>query len=204
MLAVASAFSGSVPIPVLPVRVVRALRGALAHDVLARHGIALAADARDVLADPGWIPTRGGGLVRDALQYLASRMFVRFAPLGTIAVPARTAYEVLAFGRLLERYVTLYRTRVGAHGRAMRVDRAEAAQVRATIESAAMKAITVSLQGQIEPVREAPEDHRGLVDRLLDGAILGVTRLPDVVGARLDAAFDELAATAFPESGGGS
>lgn len=194
LLAAASAFAGSFPIPVLPVRIVRALRGALAHDVLAQHGLVLTAEARDVFADPGWIPSRGRGLVRDTVQYLASRMFVRFAPFGSIAVPARTAYEVLAFGRLLERYVELFRGKSEAFGRTVRVERAEAEHVRSMIESAALKALTPSLQTDLLPVREAPEDHRGMVDRFLDGAILGATRLPDVVAARLDAAFDSLAA----------
>ncbi len=204
LLAAASAFAGSLPIPVLPVRVVRALRGALAHDLLAQRGLVLTAEARDVFADPGWMPSRGRGLVRDTVQYLASRMFVRFAPLGSIAVPARTAYEVLAFGRLLERYVDLYRGKSEAFGRgarSLRVEREEAELVRSMIESAALKALAPGLQAELDPVREAPEDHRGMIDRFLDGAILGVTRLPDVVAFRLDAAFDQLAA---PEARAGA
>jgi hypothetical protein len=196
VLAAASALAGTLPIPVLPVRVVRALRGALAHDVLARRGLSITADARALLADPGWLPGRSGGLVRDALQYLTSRMFVRFAPLGAIAVPARTAYEVLAFGRLLERYVDLHRAR-GPEGRTVRLERDEAQRVRAMIEEAAVKALTPSLHADLAPLREAPEDYRGTVDRVLDGAILGVTRLPDYVTSRLDAAFDAVADAAF-------
>jgi hypothetical protein len=114
---------------------------------------------------------------------------------------------MLAFGRLLERYVELFRTKSEAFGRTVRVERAEAEQVRSMIESAALKALTPSLQTEPSPVREAPEDHRGMVDRFLDGAILGATRLPDVVAARLDAAFDSLADPSphvEPGAGGGA
>lgn len=201
MLAAASALAGTLPIPVLPVRVVRALRGALAHDVLARRGLSLTADARAVLADPAWSPVRGGGLLRDTVRYLTSRMLVRFAPLGAIAVPARSAYEVLAFGRLLERYLDQHRSR-GEAGRTVRFEREEAVRVRAMIERAALTALTPSLQTDLAPVREAPEDYRGTVDRVLDGAILGATRLPDLLASRLDAAFDGVADAAFGAGAG--
>ena len=69
VFAFAGALVGVVPIPILPRRMMRSIRGAMAHDVCTQHGLALTAEARDVLSEPaaGGTPP---GIAKDALGLL--------------------------------------------------------------------------------------------------------------------------------------
>jgi hypothetical protein len=179
-----------VPLPVVPRRIMRALRGALAHDVFARHGISLTHDAREILAEPD-APGTKGSLGRDAFKWLARRTINRFAPLAAFYMPVRGGYDTLAFGRLLERYLEQYRP-AGSRGRSLRVEAEEALAIRSIIERAAARAIELGLQDQAPEELAAPEDYRGTVQRAIDGMIISASKLPEIVGRRLDTALDEV------------
>src|SRR5262245_35098634 len=93
VFAMAAAATGAVPLPVLPRRSLRTIRGAMAHDVCSQHGLALTAEARDVLSEPheGGLPP---GMTKDALAFVAGRMLSRLGgPYTMLLSPVRTAYE---------------------------------------------------------------------------------------------------------------
>src|ERR1700733_10454497 len=95
----------AIPFPFLPDRVIARVRGALAHDILARHGLSLTTDARASLAEPdSEMRTR---LVR-AAESLARQILRRIRPLGILSSASRGA-ELYALGLLLERYVVKLR-----------------------------------------------------------------------------------------------
>ena len=191
---VAGALAAAVPLPVVPRRIQRALRAALAHDVCARHGLALTAEAREIFAAPrAGTGNHGKALsfTRDALTWVATRAMRRFAPLGVFYVPLRDGWETLAFGRLLDRYFALHRGATPT-AKVLRVDADEASAVRRRIDRALDRALDRGLRDAAGAEVEPPEDHRGLVERTIDGVIIGVARLPEVLGGRLDTALDEV------------
>ena len=102
----------AIPFPFLPDRVIARIRGALAHDILARHGLSLTTDARASLAEPdSEMRTR---LVR-AAESLARQVLRRIRPLGVLSSASR-GVELYALGLLLERYVVkLRRSSARAH-----------------------------------------------------------------------------------------
>ena len=192
VFAVAGAFAGVVPVPVLPRKIVEALRGAMAHDVCAQYGLALTADARDVLSDPA-APSEIPAVARDAIVYFASRLVRRFSPYATIVTPARTAFETLAFGRLLDRYLERHRGH-GPEAGVVRVDAEEARRLRKLVDRAAVRAIMPGLATTQALSAEPPEDYRSSLQRALDGALLSAASLPEAIGRRLDAAMDDVVA----------
>jgi hypothetical protein len=188
--AAAGALAGVVPLPVVPRRILRALRGALAHDVFSRHGLALTHDARLILAEPT-APGTKASFGRDAVKWLARRTIARFAPLSAFYVPMRGGFDTLAFGRLLERYLTHHRP-AGSRARSLRVEAEEATAIRALLERASARAIELGLQDQAPEELAAPEDYRGTVQRAIDGVIISASKLPEIFGRRLDLALDEV------------
>ena len=195
---VAGALASAVPFPIVPRRILRALRAAMAHDVCARHGIALTPDARELLAEPT-LDRKGrrrGSIARDALAYVASRAMRRLGPLGVFYAPVRDGWETLAFGRLFDRYLDLHRASA-----VRRIDGDEAQVIRRWLDRASERAFDFALQDRnAGEALEAPEDYRGLVEKTLDGVIIGIAKLPEVLARRLDVALDEIVRA---ERGGG-
>ncbi len=191
ILGLAGAFAGSVPLPVVPHRILRALRGALVHDVSVRHGLPLTPAARDRLSDPS---SKGAqsGLVSEALGFMSRRILRRWSPIGALLGPAREGFDTIALGRMLNRYFAKHRSRTIWHTSA-RVEEAEAVVVRRCIEHAALTVWSPMLRGGSIFADEwtAPVDLRDPIQRALDRVILGISKLPEDFADRLDAAFDE-------------
>lgn len=190
VFAMAAAVTGVVPLPIIPRRILRTIRGSMAFDVCAQHGLALTAEARDVLAEPG----AGGlppGMTKDAIAFLAGRVLSRLTPYTTLLAPVRTAYETLAFGRLLDRYLEKYRPS-GSRGRIVRIDGEEAMEIRRILDRAAERVIRPGLGSTTALVAEPPEDYRGAVEKAIDTAMITAARMPEWVTTRLDAALDDI------------
>src|SRR5690606_2779544 len=103
MLTAMSLVAGAIPIPILPERALRQLRGAIVHEVAARHGLSLSSDAREVLANPS-SKDRMRDMLRRGAELFAKRVLRRLGPLGPLSKVARTA-EVFALGLLFDRYL---------------------------------------------------------------------------------------------------
>jgi hypothetical protein len=177
--------TGAVPLPWIPDALARRIRGALAHDIAARHGVGLDPDARRVLAEPSPGGDEPRGLVRQAARFVGRRLVRRVAPILMIG-PARDAVATFVFGYLFDRY--LERSR-GSHGR--RIDLGEARQLRDAIDGALAHALTASPSPDAVP---APSDElRDRVTRIVDAIIIGTAGVPDIFLRRLEAAFDERA-----------
>ncbi len=177
---------GSVPLPWVPDALARRVRGALVNDVAARHGVSLATEAREVLADPSG-PEATHSLVARALRYVGIRVLARVGPLGALW-PLRMALQTYVLGYLFDRYLEVGRTE-----RAVRIDAAEARRVRLAIDGAFVRALTVESAPVPEPV--VIDDQRDTATALLDGVMGMVASLPTRLLRRLDAAFDDLLAS---------
>ena len=190
VFALAGAIAGVVPLPLLPRPLLQSIRGAMAHDVGASHGLALTREAREVFAEP----SHGGhrpGFGKDAVAWVASRALSRLGPAATIVGPARTAFETLAFGRLFDRYLERFRSS-GAHGRLVRIDGDEARRIREVLDKATTRVLKPGLVMETAIIPEPPEDYRDSIDRTLDDAMLAAARLPEWIASRLDAALDDV------------
>jgi hypothetical protein len=190
VFAIAGALTGVVPLPVVPRRILKRLRGAMAHDVCAGHGLALTTEAREVFAEP----SAGGskpGLGRDAIKWVASRALARVGPYATLVGPVRTAFETLAFGRLLDRYLEKYRSG-GLRGHVVRVDGDEARRVREVLDRATMRVIRPGLAAGEAMIPDPPEDYRDSLEKAIDTALIAAARLPEWIAARLDSALDDV------------
>ena len=190
VFALAGAVAGVVPLPILPRRIVRAIRGAMAHDVFTQHGLSLTAEARELFAEPA----AGGvapGFRKDALAFVAGRALARLGPYSTLLSPVRTAFDTLSFGRLLHRYLEKYRSS-GSRGRIVRVDGEEAREIRRVLDLASSRVIRPGLQASTELVTEPIEDYRGSIDKAIDTAMINAARMPEWVANRLDAALDDV------------
>jgi uncharacterized protein (DUF697 family) len=190
VFAFAGALVGVVPIPILPRRMLRAIRGAMAHDVCTQHGLALTAEAREILSEP----TPGGvrpGIAKDALAFVAGRALARLGPYSTILAPVRTAFDTLAFGRLLHRYFDKYRGS-GPRGRIVRIDGEEAHEIRGVLDRASARVIRPGLSFRPELTGEPPEDYRGTFEKAIDTGLITAARMPEWVADRLDAALDDV------------
>jgi len=191
VFAMVAAAAGAVPLPILPRRILRTIRGAMAHDLCSQHGLALTAEARDALAEPhaGGLPP---GMGKDALAFVAGRMLSRFGgPYTMLLSPVRTAFETLAFGRLLDRYLDKYRSS-GARGRIVRIDGEEALEIRRVLDRATQRVIRPGLAATAELASEPPEDYRGSIEKAIDTAMITAARMPEWVSSRLDAALDDI------------
>lgn len=175
----------AVPIPILPVRALGHLRGAVAHEVTSRHGLSLSTDARETLA----APSSGDALraaFRRGLELLTRNILRRLGPLGPLSTAART-YEVYALGHLLDRYCA----EVRPHG-TVRILEPEARRLREAIDAAVLRSFHPSTRPNTLHLREGGEDLRDEFTRWIDSALLGIATLPSYLERRLDAAFDEV------------
>ncbi|WP_136925479.1 hypothetical protein [Polyangium aurulentum] len=190
VLTAAALAVGAIPIPFVPDRLAARVRGAIVHDITARHGLSLTSDARKILAEPD---PRGGGraLARKAAEAISMRLIKRaFAPAGILAAAAG-GLEVYALGHLLERYFTRTR-RTGA----VRIQIEEARKIRDIIDRSLVRALSPSLQPASLNMSDPIEDLRDEVTRWIDTALLTGATLPSYIERRLEAAFDEIASSA--------
>lgn len=185
---VLGAASGIVPLPWIPNAIVRRVRGALAHDITARHGLSLTPEARDVLADP--LAGDGAkGVLSQGVAFAVTRVLGRFGPLSAVP-PVRSALGTFVLGHLLQRYLDTARTT-----RAARIDVDEARRVRRAIDQALLYALTTEANASREDPPRPAEDLRDQTTQLVDGVLITMASLPGWLVRRLDAAFDEVLAS---------
>jgi len=177
----------SVPLPWLPDSFARRVRGALVHDVAARHGLSLAREARELLAEPSG-PDGPRGLLAQALRFFGARLAIRaLTSFGPIAVvwPIRNAAGTYLLGHLFDRYLELSRTE-----RAVRIDVEEARRVRLAIDRAVVRALTVVTPPLDEPM--VIDEQRDAASVVVDTVLGTAAGLPARLMLRVEAAFDEL------------
>ncbi len=175
----------AIPFPFLPDRVIARVRGALAHDILARHGLSLTSDARASLAEPD--SEMRNRLVR-AAESLARQILRRIRPLGVLNSASRGA-ELYALGILLERYVVKLR-----RSNAVRMHHEEARLVREAIDRALLRAMSPALRPPVTTLNQGAEDLRDEFTRWIDALLLTSAALPSYLERRIEAAFDEIVA----------
>lgn len=195
MFTAMAVLAGSIPLPLLPDRVLRQLRGAVVHDAFARHGLSLTQDARRLLAAPN-SEDRLRLLVRKAVELVTRRLLRRLGPLSALSAGV-AALELYALGSLTERYIALHRPRG-----IVRVHEKEARQLREHIDAAVLRAFSPSTHARPLAVGEAPEDLRDEFTRWLDVIFITSASLPSYLERRLEAAFDELVRAAHEPVGG--
>jgi len=189
-LAVLSGLSlvlGAVPLPFIPHRVLRQVRGAVAYDALARHSVALVSDARDVLAEPD-STDRMRKFLRKGVEFASRRILRRLGPFAALSAIA-SSFEVFALGHLLERYVAQVRP-----SGPIRMHEPEARRVRRAIDSAVLRIFSPGVDTERLTLPDAPEDLRDELTRWIDTLLLTGATLPSYLQRRLDAAFDRVVA----------
>ena len=185
MLAGVSLLVGFIPLPLVPGRVVRQLRGAIIHDVASRHGISLTAEARGALAASS-AQDKMRMMLRTGVEMLARRVLKRLGPLAPLSTIA-TSFEVYALGHLLERYFRNVRPRG-----TVRMQAPEAERVRKAIDTSVLRAFYPSTEPGKLLLTEGVEDLRDEFTRWMDSVLLTGATLPSYIERRLDAAFDEV------------
>ncbi|MFO0551194.1 MAG: hypothetical protein U0271_22585 [Polyangiaceae bacterium] len=187
ILATLSLAASAIPVPFLPDRVVLQIRGAIAHDVAARHGISLTSEARRAFAESsGESPMRD--MFRRGLGILSRTFVKKLSPLSTLFT-ASAAVEVFALGHLLDRYLDRHRG-----SRALRMHADEAKAIRKLIEQAVLRGLSPTLRVSAVPALPPVEDLRDEFTRWADTLLLTGAGLPSYLERRLSAALDELVA----------
>ncbi|MGK3998687.1 hypothetical protein [Sorangium sp. So ce1024] len=190
-LAVLTAFAVGaswIPVPVLPDRMLVRIRGAIAQDTVARHGLSLTTDARALLAQPATDQTP----IRRAAQLVTKEVLRRLNPANALAAAAR-GLEVYALGHLLNRYITRVR-----RTSAVRIHADEARWIRDAIDRAVRRSLSPSLRPDVTVLPSGAEDLRDEFTRWIDAFLLAGAAVPEYIERRLDAAFDEIAAAGTP------
>jgi hypothetical protein len=177
------ALTGVVPLPFIPDTLARRVRGALVHDIAARHGLSLSKEARALLADTSG-PDAPRGVLKQAATFVVKKLLARVGPIALVS-PLRDALGTYVLGYLFERYVEHARS-----DRSVRIDIDEARRVRIAIDRALVHAFTVVPDR--EQIAFAPEELRDATTQLTDGLLQVLAALPEVLVRHLDAAFDEL------------
>jgi hypothetical protein len=175
----------SVPLPVLPGRALLSLRGAVAHETAARHGLCLGSEARQILARPG-TDDRLRNVLRQSFELVAKRILRRVGPLAPLGVALR-ALEIYALGHLMDRYFATFRREGSAH-----IQEAEARRLRTAIDAAVLRAFMPSTRPVPLALPQASEDLRDSFTRWIDLLLIGGATLPSYIERRLEAAFDEV------------
>ncbi len=193
-LAILGMAAGSMPLPLLPPRLLSRIRGAVVHDVAGRHGLSLTQEARSVLSKASLATS--GGAVLATLMFFAKRSYRQLGAVG-ILPPLSAWLDVYALGCLLDHYLARARTSA-----TVRIDEAEARRIRDVIDRAVKRSFSPSLQVPPHSAHEenATEDLRDTASRLSDGLLLAAAALPIILRRRLHAAFDEALATASTEA----
>lgn len=179
--------ASAVPVPVLPDRLVDRVRGAVAHDTVARHGLVLTTDARAVLAAPGNIDR---AMAMKAAEMLISTILKRLGPLAAVVLVAR-GLETFALGHLLDRYLARHRDERG-----VRIQAEEAKHIRSLVDRALVRSFSPTLQPHMAVLPGPVEDVRDEWTRWTDAVLLTTAALPSYVERRLEAAFDAVLAEA--------
>ncbi|WP_437633929.1 hypothetical protein [Sorangium sp. So ce854] len=177
-----------IPVPVLPDRMLVRIRGAIAQDTVARHGLSLTTDARTLLAQPAADQTP----IRKAAQLVTKEFLRRLNPAQALASAAR-GLEVYALGHLLNRYITRVR-----RTSAVRIHADEARWIRDAIDRAVRRSLSPSLRPDVTVLPSGAEDLRDEFTRWIDAFLLAGAAAPEYIERRLDAAFDEIAAAGTP------
>ena len=178
------------PLPWVPGALARRVRGALVQDVAARHGVALAADARNLLADPSG-PKKRRGALAEAFGFLGRKVLVRLGPLSALP-PLRAARETFSLGYLFDRYLTRGRPFQPSGSGALRIDGTEAGRVREAIDRAVVRIASPERPLEWPRAPSAPEESRDEITQAVDSVLWATTTVPSWLLVRLDAAFDEL------------
>jgi hypothetical protein len=177
------ALTGAVPLPWIPDSLARRVRGAMAHDIAARHGLSLEPEARRVLAEPA-TTEQARGLLGQAARFIGRKVLTKFGPLAVLP-PVQSAVMTFVFGHLFARYLETTRTE-----RAVRIDADEARRVRQVIDRAIVHAVRIETPGP--EVRSAPEELRDPTTAMLDTILNATAGVPAWLVRRLEAAFDAL------------
>lgn len=179
---------GVVPLPWIPDAVAKRIRGALVHDLSARHGLSLTPEARAILASPSG-DAGARGILNQGVKFAIGKVLGRFGPLAVIP-PIRSALGTWVLGHLLQRYLETARTQ-----RSARIDVEEARRVRRAIDQALIYALTTEGHASREDPPIPPEDLRDHTSQVIDGVLISITSLPGWLQRRLEAAFDEVLST---------
>jgi hypothetical protein len=172
-----------IPLPILPGRVLARVRGAVVHEVTARHGLSLTSDARALLAEPS---SEARTRLSRAVEAVARQVLRRFTPLSAVSSVAR-GVEVVTLGLLLGRYLDRVRP-IGT----VRIDAEEARAIRGVVDRSLLRAFSPSIRPQLGPLPDGAEDLRDELTRWIDSLLLMTSSLPSYVERRLIAAFDEV------------
>ena len=181
-----------IPLPFVPRRALRQLRGTIAHDAVSRNGIALVSDARAILAEPA-SHGRVRRLLRRGAEVLARQLLRRLGPLAALSTAAST-FEAYALGHLLDRYVRRFRSQ-----KTSRMYEPEAQAVRKAIDAAVLRTFSPATEPRSLGAPGGSEDFRDEFTRWLDTLLLRGATLPSYLVRRLDAAFDDAAAPLVEE-----
>jgi hypothetical protein len=177
--------ASAVPVPIVPDRLVDRVRGAIAHDTVARHGLSLTTEARAVLAAPGGLDR---AMAIKAAEVLLTAVLRRLGPLGAAVLVAR-GLETFALGHLLDRYFAHHRKERG-----VRIQADEARHVRSLIDRALVRSFSPNLRPHMAILPGPVEDVRDEWTRWTDAVLLTTAALPSYVERRLEAAFDQVIA----------
>jgi hypothetical protein len=191
-LAVLTAYAlaaATIPVPFLPDRVLSRIRGAVVHDISARHGVSLTSDARSALAATD---SEERSRLSRVAETVARQILRRAGPLGFMGSLTR-GIEVYALGFLLERYLRDVRP-MGS----VRIQIDEARRVRDAIDKSIVRALSPALRPALTTLAEGSEDLRDEFTRWLDALLLTSASIPSYLERRLESAFDELV-TETPE-----
>ena len=184
--------ASALPVPLLPDRVILQIRGAIAQDVAARHGLSLTAEARRSFAESRQ-DSPMGDILKRGIGFLSKTFVKKLSPL-TSLFTASAAVEVFALGHLLDRYLDRHRS-TGS----VRIQAEEAREVRRMIEAAVVRAFSPALRPEPVPLLPQVEDLRDEFTRWVDTVLLSSASVPAYLERRLDAAFDAvLAETGAP------
>jgi hypothetical protein len=185
--AMLGAAAGSVPLPWLPDAVARRVRGALAQDIAARHGLSITREARDLLAEPAG--TEGPrGIGGQAIRFFTRRVLGRFGPLAMVG-PLRGGLETFVLGHLFSRYLEGARFE-----RSARIDVEEARVVRRAIDRALILSVSPEVHAHVDAAPRPPEELRDGPTQMLDSVLMTFASAPEWALRRLEAAFDEAVA----------
>lgn len=187
LLTLVGAASGAVPVPFLPSRMVRNVRGAIAYDVARQHGLSLSKDARRILSSADSQNPRRARILGLA-TWAASRLLRRVGPLWVLSSTA-SAIETFALGHILDRYLEEARTH-----HSIRIEAEEALKIRRIIERSLAQTLSPDtvVPPESRPDNPPGEDPRDEVTRLLDWALLSTASFPSYVLRRLDASFERV------------
>jgi hypothetical protein len=180
--------TGIVPLPWIPDAMVRRVRGALVHDLTARHGLSLTPEARAILVEPSG-SDGPRGVLSQGVTFVVTRILGRFGPLALLP-PVRSALGTWVLGHLLQRYLETART-----ARSVRIDVEEARRVRRAIDQALLYALTTDARRSREDPPIPPEDLRDATTQVVDGVLVSIASMPNWLVRRVEAAFDEVLAS---------